>query len=60
MERSWGDKREIQPFRWHVSVNNPLDRAVMVTVKQNFVLPGLQMAPQRLTLQPGQYTVLVQ
>lgn len=54
------DKKEIQPFRWHVSVNNPLDRAVTVTVKQNFALPGLQMAPQRLTLQPGQYTVLVQ
>jgi len=54
------DKKEIQPFRWHVSINNPLDRAVTVTVKQNLALPGLQMAPQRLTLQPGQYTVLVQ
>jgi hypothetical protein len=37
-----------------------LDGSVTVTVKQNFALPGLQIAPQRLTLQPGQYTVLVQ
>jgi hypothetical protein len=54
------DRKTIQPFHWHVSVNNPLDRVVTVTVKQNFALPGLQMATQRLTLQPGQYTVLVQ
>jgi hypothetical protein len=54
------DKKEIQPFRWHVAVNSPMERPVTVTVKQNFALPGLEMAPRRLTLQPGQYTVLVQ
>jgi len=48
-----------QPHTWHVSVNNPLDRPVTATIQQNIDLPGLDLEPQTLTFQPGEYRVLV-
>lgn len=44
--------------RWHVSVNNPTDKAVTVTLRQVMELPGLSFPDQKLTLQAGEYRVL--
>ena len=44
-------------FRWHVSVNNPLDRAVSVRLRQAMRLPGLRFGVRKFTLKPGEYRV---
>lgn len=46
------------PDRWHVSVNNPTDQPVTVTLHQAMELPGLNFPDQRITLQAGEYRVL--
>jgi len=46
-------------FRWHVSVNNPLDRPVTTTLRQTMDLPGMRLGTQKLTLAPGGYRVLL-
>ena len=46
-------------FRWHVSVNNPLDRAVTVRLRRAMRVPGLKFSSQKLTLKPGEHRVLV-
>ena len=49
---------QAQP-RWHVSVNNPTDQAIRSTVRKAIVLPGLKVNDAALTLQPGEYRVLL-
>ena len=41
------------PDRWHVSVNNPTDKPVTVTLHQAFELQGLNFPDQKLTLKAG-------
>ena len=48
-----------KPDRWHVSVNNPTDKPVTVTLHQAMDLPGLSFPDQPLTLQAGEYRVLM-
>jgi hypothetical protein len=47
-----------KPARWHVSVNNPTDRAITATLKRSIPLPGLDFPTRPLTLPPGAYLVL--
>jgi hypothetical protein len=47
------------PDRWHVSVNNPTDRAITTTLRAEMKLPGLDFSPRALTLKPGEYRVLM-
>ncbi|MDB4990629.1 MAG: hypothetical protein JWN04_5807 [Myxococcaceae bacterium] len=42
------------PMRWHVSVNNPLDRPVRTRLHQAMILPGLDFAERQLTVAPGE------
>ncbi len=46
------------PDRWHVSVNNPTDRAITTTLRAEMALPGLELPAEPVTLQPGEYRVL--
>jgi hypothetical protein len=45
--------------RWHVSVNNPTNQAIRSTVRKAMDLPGLKLTDATLTLQPGEYKVLL-
>jgi hypothetical protein len=47
-----------KPDRWHVSVNNPTDKPLTVTLRKVMDLPGLNFPDQKLTLQAGEYKVL--
>ena len=47
------------PDRWHVSVNNPTDRAITTTPRAEMPLPGLELPAEPVTLQPGEYRVLM-
>jgi hypothetical protein len=47
------------PPQWHVSVNNPTDGAVTAQLSKTMDLPGLAFADTTVTLQPGEYRVLV-
>jgi hypothetical protein len=47
-----------KPERWHVSVNNPTDKPVTVTLHQTMDLPGLTFADRQVTLEAGEYRVL--
>jgi hypothetical protein len=47
------------PDRWHVSVNNPTDRVITTTLRAEMNLPGLQFPSQSITLQSGEYRVLM-
>jgi hypothetical protein len=49
-----GDK----PDRWHVSVNNPTDQPVAVTLHQAMDLPGLSFPDRKVTLGAGEYVVV--
>ena len=44
---------------WHVSVNNPTDRRIATTLRQNMTLPGFTFAKQQVTLAPGEYAILL-
>lgn len=48
------------PASWHVSVNNPLDKPVTTSLRKAMDLPGLDLAETAITLQPGEYKVLVE
>jgi hypothetical protein len=45
--------------RWHVSVNNPTNQAIRSTVRKAMDMPGLKLTDATLTLQPGEYKVLL-
>ena len=47
-----------KPQRWHVSVNNPTDKAITTTLRQTMALPGLDFQTQVVTVPEGGYTVL--
>lgn len=47
-----------KPPVWHVSVNNPTDRPVTVTLTRAMNLAGLDFAGATLTLAPGEYRVV--
>jgi len=51
--------KTIQPFRWHISINNPTDKEITATLTKNMKLPGLDFPEQNITLKPGEYQVLV-
>jgi len=53
------DRKTIQPFQWHVSVNNPTDKEIAATLTKNIKLPGLDFPEQNITLKSGEYQVLV-
>ncbi|MBU4274052.1 MAG: hypothetical protein KKA28_19645, partial [Planctomycetes bacterium] len=53
-----GDEK-VAPM-WHVSVNNPGDQPVKCTLRRAMDLPGLDFNEQQITLQPGEYKVLVE
>jgi hypothetical protein len=42
-----------------VSVNNPTDKPITAKLSKMMELPGLAWAGERVTLQPGEYRVLV-
>jgi len=44
--------------RWHISVNNPTDRAITTTLTRSIPLPGLDLPETKLTVKPGEYLVL--
>ena len=46
-------------FRWHISVNNPLDRPVTTQLRRRIPLPALLPDRWEVTLRPGEYRVLV-
>lgn len=48
-----------KPMLWHVSVNNPTDAPVTTRFRRSMDLPGLAFEDTPLTLQPGEYKVLV-
>jgi hypothetical protein len=43
-----------QPSLWHCHVNNPTEKVIVAELRQNMPLPGLRLANQSLTLQPGE------
>jgi hypothetical protein len=47
------------PDRWHVSVNNPTDEKVTTTLRKAMDLPGLVFTEMKITLQPGEYRVIL-
>jgi hypothetical protein len=47
-----------KPPGWHLSVNNPLDRAVTSTLRRTMDLDGLRFTELKVTLKPGEYLVL--
>jgi len=47
-----------KPQRWHVSVNNPTDKAITTTLRQTMALPGLDFQTQEVTVPEGGYIVL--
>ena len=53
------DSKNVQPFRWHVSVNNPADTAITATLSKRMVLPEFEFPKQTITLEPGEYRVLL-
>ncbi|MDB4987558.1 MAG: hypothetical protein JWN04_2736, partial [Myxococcaceae bacterium] len=42
------------PMRWHVSINNPTQRAISTHLSQALELPGFDFSERQLTLQPGE------
>lgn len=48
------------PQKWHVSVNNPTDKAITTTLKKVMDLPGLDFQSQKITVPPGGYLVLTE
>ncbi len=47
-----------QEALWHASVNNPTALPITTTIRQVMELPGLRIAEQQLTIQPGEYRLL--
>lgn len=47
------------PEQWHVSLNNPADETVTMVLQTPMDLPGLTLPDPRVTLQPGEYRVLL-
>jgi hypothetical protein len=47
-----------QPFRWHISVNNPTGKIVRTTLRGTMEVPGLSFAEREVTLAPGELRVL--
>ncbi len=47
------------PDRWHVSVNNPMDRPITTSLRRAMALPGLDLPDRPITLKPGEYVVLL-
>ncbi len=45
--------------QWHVSLNNPTDETVTTVLQTPMDLPGLALPDPRVTLQPGEYRVLL-
>ena len=43
-----------KPYTYTVVVNNPTDKALVVTLKPGLPLPNFSFKPQRLTLKPGE------
>lgn len=52
-------RETIQPFHWHVSVNNPTDEEIAATLTKNMDLPGLEFPDQKITLNPGHFHSIV-
>jgi len=46
------------PHRWHVSVNNPTDKAITTTLRKTMDVPGFEFPTQRITVPPGGYLVV--
>jgi hypothetical protein len=47
------------PHQWHVAVNNPTDRKVTTTLRKAIDLPGFLFTEQTITLEAGEYRVLL-
>lgn len=52
------DRKTIQPFQWHISVNNPTDKEITATLTKNMDLPGFEFPEHNITLKPGEYQLL--
>jgi len=52
------EKRGDKPPLWHISVNNPTDKPLNVTLRQAMELPGLSFPKTEMRLEPGEYRVL--
>ncbi|MBU4211626.1 MAG: hypothetical protein KKD33_03470 [Verrucomicrobia bacterium] len=46
------------PYQWHVSVNNPTDKAITTQLRKTMDLPGLTVDETAITLGPGEYRVM--
>jgi hypothetical protein len=53
------DAEGANPALWHVSVNNPTDQPITAKLSKTMELPGLTLADSAVTLQPGEYRVLL-
>ncbi len=48
-----------KPDKWHLSVNNPTDQPVKTKLMKTMDLPGLTLEDTEITLQPGEYKVIL-